>query len=70
VDVLSRRLGLLVQLAGAIAIVVGFGLWLGPAAAFLAAGVALVVLGVLIEMSPPEEREEVTISDEGAGATD
>lgn len=71
-DVLTTRLGLLVQLAGAVAIVVGFGLWLGAAAAWLAAGVALVVLGALLEVAGglPEQGEEVTISDEGTGTTD
>lgn len=68
-DVLSPRLGLLLQLAGAVAIVAGFAVWLGAAAALLVGGVGLLILGVLVEMSPPEPREEV-ILDEGAGPTD
>jgi hypothetical protein len=68
-DVLNPRLGLLMQLAGAIAIVAGFGVWLGAAAALLVGGIGLIILGVLVELSPPEPREEVTL-DEGTGPTD
>lgn len=78
-DVLAERvLGPLLQLAGAVAIVIGFGLWLGDEAAWLSAGVLLVIVGTLLEIPGARrtnfvvisEGEEVSISDEGAGTID
>ena len=42
---LSGPLGKLLVVAGLVSIVVGVGLWLGTAAAWVAAGAALVVVG-------------------------
>jgi hypothetical protein len=50
VHVLLASPGVTCQCFGALALVVGFGLWLGVPAAFLTLGVVLLVAGTLLDL--------------------
>jgi len=46
-----ENLGIVLQALGALAFIVGFGLWLGFAAACITLGVVLTVAGLVVELN-------------------
>ena len=50
--------GPFLQVLGGVLLVVGFGLWLGLAVAFIVAGIVLLAAGVVVELPSSTERDE------------
>jgi hypothetical protein len=51
---MDKYLGVALQSLGAVALVLGFAIWLGLAAAFLTFGVVLIVAGIIVEIGTVE----------------
>lgn len=48
---MRENLGVIVQSLGALLVALGFGLWLGLAAAVITLGVFLIVAGLIVELN-------------------